>query len=235
MAINPTVEQPGLIRGEVRDLDGRAMVVPRIAGSAGLQAGESLQRGEIRDADGRQVVTLSPSVAVPNVDYLLPGLLAPADAGFNGAFASQAVTAGRIYFLRTVAPRTINGVNMVFSVTVADTVDNPVYVGIYNAGLTTKLADSGPVSGKLNATGTMTVPLPYTLPGGAVYYFAILVPTITTSLNLNGFNVSNTGTIFYGSAPPNVLITAQNGAASLPTTPAAGAIGSGPALLLREN
>lgn len=99
-----------------------------------------------------------------------------------GAFANMSLSAGRAYATRWTPSKSRTLQNLSFLVSTADTADNAVHVGLYDAATGTKLFDSGAVTGKLNSTGQKLVSCTATVAAGVPVYAAILVPTITTSV-----------------------------------------------------
>ena len=120
---------------------------------------------------------------------------------------TQSVVAGRLYVQRFRPDRNMAATVISFEVVTADTANNPVHVGLVDAaGLL--LGTSGAVTGKLNAGARVSV-VPFgstvNLAYGRIYGACLLVPTITTSLQIRGANLGGSGN-FVG------LLTAADGA-----------------------
>ena len=120
---------------------------------------------------------------------------------------TQSVVAGRLYVQRFRPDRNMAATVISFEVVTADTANNPVHVGLVDAaGLL--LGTSGAVTGKLNAGARVSV-VPFgstvNLAYGRIYGACLLVPTITTSLQIRGANLGSSGN-FVG------LLSAADGA-----------------------
>ncbi len=127
---------------------------------------------------------------------------------------ATSLTAQRMYILRGYAPRPWVATAIQFYVGGADTADNAVHVGFFDSA-GARLSTSGAVTGKLNAgTGLKSVTLAQTLSG--VFYGALLVPTITTSLSLAAANANTPA--FYGATVPNVGFAYQATQTTIPSS-----------------
>jgi hypothetical protein len=114
--------------------------------------------------------------------------------------STAALVSGRAYLVRLCPSRDMTIGSIAFAVATASGTNDPVDVGIYDAGLV-RLVSSGAVTGKLNSTGPKTVPVASTaLTAGAVYYVALSAASTATVGTLSMAN-SNMVQLFGAGVP----------------------------------
>lgn len=179
---------------------------------------------------------------VGNVDagqqgaYVIPPLCTPDKA------AGIASASGRVWYVRFRPGRVMRVSSIAYAVTTASQNDDNVDVGIFDGVSGTKLASSGAVAGKLNATGATSVNLTagVWLNPGQTYYVGLACGTLggtAATLASIAAPLSNTAvTALFGAAYPAAELSfVTSGVTALPASLSAyGAVAVAPLLALRE-
>lgn len=159
-----------------------------------------------------------------------------------GPASRTLASAGRTWVMRWCPERPWDITLAAWDVTVAASVDDNTEVAIYNAALSSRLATTGVLTGKLNGTGIKTGTLTISVDPTLVYYVAWKAPVALggTGATVNGRTCNGISTTLFGTTVPTALAGFIDGLSSpLPTSITAGsvnwtALNTFPLLALRE-
>lgn len=166
------------------------------------------------------------------VDFKLPGYIGPAQ---QGAWAGLTHAVNTIYGARNVAPRDLLITKLAFGVPTAHTADDPFILAGYNDAGTTKLWDTGQLTGAStnvangglnnNTAGSqhkiVTLATPVAITAGTVFHHTFQRGGAGTTGQLSGSGGSTAVTFFFGTTLPYVAwwnITGQTFTTAAPTT-----------------
>lgn len=160
------------------------------------------------------------------------GLLGPDIPGWN--FAAAALASGTTYLYKVSPDRDYTITNAWLAVTTASGTDDALEIAVYNDDLTARLATSGSVTGKLNATGVQSVAIEAALKAGTRYTVAFKAAS-TASVRFAAWTTATLASAFGTSASALMLAFINGLSTPLPTsigTPSAAS--QVPLLALRE-
>jgi Pectate lyase superfamily protein len=167
--------------------------------------------GGATDCGGGVVTDAAPS-------DLEPGILVPQlDAGISASQAELTLAKEAGYIGRFTVDFPIKAIKVGFLVTTASSVDDPVFVVIYNSkGERIKL--SAETKGVLNSEGVKTVTLEVTLSPNNVYYAGLLCKSIGgTAAKVAAINLIKAGMAnIFGAGFPTALTGQQNSLTTFP-------------------